>query len=120
MMLDGPYRAPTFTEPVAPRVPWWQRLQFYIDRDYAAQQWPWARRAIGGRWTRALSDRGWLASEWKPVERCPARSSLQGVDYVDDRQNVAAECERFSPHPRASAVVAHRRSERPRAASPAH
>jgi len=70
-----PYRAATLTAPVAP--PWWQRLLFVLDRDWACDLWPWARQRVGGRWCQcALLVLGRSGSDawrvaWCEVKRCP-------------------------------------------------
>lgn len=61
-----PYRTPAKVS-----IPWWQRAWFWFDRHDAAQRWEWARRRVGGRWTKTLADCGRMLV-WSQVTDCPA------------------------------------------------
>lgn len=67
-----PYRASSPVADVSDVIPWWQRVWFRFNSDGAAQRWQWARRAIGGRWSKLLADCG-RVTVWKQANDCPAR-----------------------------------------------
>ncbi len=68
-----PYRvsAPPILDEVV-TVPWWQLAWFRVYRSDAAQCWPWARRAIGGRWTRRFTGR-YFEVEYVQRDACAGR-----------------------------------------------
>lgn len=66
-----PYRDAMLVPPQDVTPPWWQRVWFRVARDDAAQLWPWARRAIGGRWSPSF-DLSIFKLSWERVDGCPA------------------------------------------------
>mgnify|MGYP003451950347 FL=1 len=66
-----PYRAsaPSILDEVV-TIPWWQLAWFRVYRSDAAQCWPWARRAIGGRWSQRFMGR-YFEVEYVQCDVCP-------------------------------------------------